>query len=519
MTAANGKNEKVARALKSTFGFERFRPDQEGIVDSLMDGRDVFAVLPTGGGKSLCYQLPSHLLPGTGIVISPLISLMKDQVDAARERGLRADYLNSSLNGEEQSEVLERLRKGECDLLYVAPERFAAPGFLQVLERVKVCLFAIDEAHCISDWGHDFRPDYLLLAELAKRFERVPVAAFTATATLDVQENIVERLDLRRPHIVRASFDRPNLCYEVLAKGNVNAQIIAFLSSHRGESGIVYRTTRKSVEETAGFLSTRGVKALPYHAGMDTEARKQNQELFIRGEVPVIVATIAFGMGIDKADIRFVVHADLPKNIEGYYQETGRAGRDGKPAHCLLYFGRCDIPMLRYFIDKIENEVQRMAASRKLQALVSLVTAKACRRRGILRYFGERYSRRRCTGCDVCNGSVETRDATRDAQILMSAIARTGQRYGASHIVDIVVGSETPRMEELKHKDLKTYGVGKAKPKRYWWRLVDELLVRDYIERKGEKYPVLGLTGKSERVLRKGKKFKVTDMVGEACAA
>ena len=394
--------ETVARTVRDTFGFTALRPNQEPVIRAVLNRRAVFAVMPTGGGKSLFYQLPAHLMHGTCVVVSPLISLMKDQVDAAKQRGLRADYLNSSLEPEAQLAVMDRLGRGECDLLYVAPERFSVPGFLDSLRPRPPCLLAIDEAHCISDWGHDFRPDYLALADVVKHFPDTPVAAFTATATLQVQRDIINRLNLRRPFVLRASFDRPNLFYRVALKADVDTQLCALLSGRPSESSIIYRTTRKSVEQTAQSLDRRGIRALPYHAGLDTDVRRQNQEAFIAGRVNVIVATIAFGMGIDKPDIRTVLHGDLPKNIESYYQETGRAGRDGRPARCVLFFGYNDIPRIRYFIDKIADDRHREIATRKLDEMIRYCARRGCRRKRLLAYFGERYRQRMCASCDVC---------------------------------------------------------------------------------------------------------------------
>ncbi len=340
----------MLETLRTVFGFQTFRPNQEDIIRCILNGRDVFAVMPTGGGKSLCYQLPAGMMEGTAVIISPLISLMKDQVDAALENGIPASFMNSSMTAQEMSGVYRSLKQNKVKLLYIAPERFAMPHFLETLKTFPISLFAIDEAHCVSEWGHDFRPDYLSLSLIPGEFPNVPVAAFTATATKKVQEDIIGKIGLRRPFIVRASFNRENLFYEVKPKSKVESQIIDFLRSRKGESGIIYRTTRDSVMETADFLSSKGIRALPYHAGLSQEQRTGNQEAFNRDEANVIVATIAFGMGIDKSNVRFVLHADLPRNIEGYYQETGRAGRDGEPAHCLLFFGRGDIPRIRYFI-------------------------------------------------------------------------------------------------------------------------------------------------------------------------
>ncbi|MBL7077009.1 MAG: DNA helicase RecQ [Kiritimatiellae bacterium] len=496
-----GVAHETGRVLKQVFGFDSFRPNQEEIVQAILDQRDAFVVMPTGGGKSLCYQLPAHAMPGTCMVISPLISLMKDQVDAAAATGLRAAYLNSALKAKERVAVQRDLMAGELDLIYVSPERFAMEEFIDVLGHVDLAFTAIDEAHCISEWGHDFRPDYLNLSTLTKRFPDVPVAAFTATATHRVQEDIVTRLGLRRPHVVRASFNRPNLFYKVVPKQKAMQQILRFVKDHAGESGIIYRTTRNSVEETAAMLAEAGIKALPYHAGLDPETRAANQDAFNRDEVDVVVATIAFGMGIDKSNVRYVLHGDLPKNIESYYQETGRAGRDGDPAQCLLLFGYADIPKIRYFLDQILDADEQQHALRCLNEMVNFATVHVCRRTALLKYFGETYPESNCGGCDVCAGEVERVDATRDAQMILSAIARTGERFGMMHVVDVVAGADTERIRQLGHDQIKTYGVGKDREKRYWRFLLDNLLAQGVVEQTEGKYPVLQLCPPSREVL------------------
>lgn len=501
MIRLRNNRDKILDTLKTVFGFHAFRPNQEGIVKSILDGRDVFAAMPTGGGKSLCYQLPARLMKGTAIIISPLISLMKDQVDAALGNGIAAAYMNSSLSSQEVIDLYRALRSNRIELLYIAPERFAMPGFIETLKGVPISLFAIDEAHCVSEWGHDFRPDYMSLSVIPKTFQDVPIAAFTATATSRVQEDICRKLGLRAPLVVRASFNRPNLYYQVERKTKVESQIIEFLRGHRDEPGIIYRTTRDSVTETADFLVRNGIKALPYHAGLPAEVRDKNQEAFNRDEASVIVATIAFGMGIDKSNVRFVVHADLPKNIEGYYQETGRAGRDGEPAHCLLFFGRGDIPKVRFFIDQITDETERSAVLEKLNKVVKFASHNACRRRQLLGYFGEEFPADNCGSCDVCTGSVEQFDITRDAQIVMSAISRTQERFGIGHIIDIVTGADTKRIRELQHDKIKTYGAGKDRDKNFWRFIVDELLAQDALIQEGDPYPVLKLTEKGQNAL------------------
>ncbi len=495
------KEPAILETLKTVFGFQGFRPNQEYIIKSILNGQDVFAVMPTGGGKSLCYQLPAKMMQGTAIVISPLISLMKDQVDAALENGLSAAFMNSSLNTDEITDIYRMLKYGKIKLLYIAPERFAMPHFLETLKTVPLSLFAIDEAHCVSEWGHDFRPDYLSISNIPKMFPGVPVAAFTATATRRVQEDIISKIGLRYPQIIRASFDRPNLFYQVERKEKVDSQILEFLKGHSGEAGIVYRTTRDSVMDTAAFLVSKGIRALPYHAGLTTDERNKNQEAFNRDRASVIVATIAFGMGIDKSNIRFVIHADLPKNIESYYQETGRAGRDGDPAHCILFFGRGDIPKIRYFIDQMPDEEERSIAIEKLNQTVGFAIHNVCRRKQLLSFFGEGYPLDNCGACDICSGSVEQIDITLDAQIIMSAMSRTQQRFGTGHIIDIVTGADTKRIRELRHDKIKTYGAGKQKDKKHWRFIVDELLAQGLILQDGDRYPVLKLTRKGSDAL------------------
>jgi ATP-dependent DNA helicase RecQ len=498
-------NSALHHTLRTVFGFETFRPNQEAIIDNILEQRDVFAVMPTGGGKSLCYQLPALLLEGTAVVISPLIALMKDQVDAARENGIAAVFMNSSLDQREMANVERRLKTDQVKLLYIAPERFAMPQFIDTLKSIPLSLFAIDEAHCVSEWGHDFRPDYLTLSAIPELFPNVPVAAFTATATRKVQQDIISKLGLRTPHIVRASFNRPNLFYQVKTKARVDEQLVEFLNAHADESGIIYRTTRDSVEATAGFLASRGIKALPYHAGLSAEEREKNQEAFNRDEVPVIVATIAFGMGIDKSNVRFVVHADLPRHIEAYYQETGRAGRDNEPAHCLLYFSRGDIPKIRYFIDKIQDEAERVIAMEKLNQTVRFASHNVCRRKQLLSFFGEAYAADNCGTCDICTGSVSRIDISTDARILMSAMARVNERFGIVHIIDIVIGADTRRIRELRHHELKTFGAGRLQDKNHWHNIVNELLAQDFIRQDGDRYPVLKITPRGLEVLA-GKK-------------
>ncbi len=491
----------ILHTLRTAFGFESFRQNQETIIASILAGKDVFAVMPTGGGKSLCYQLPALLRTGTAVVISPLISLMKDQVDAAQENGIAAEFMNSSLTQRELTEIQRKLTSGQVKLLYIAPERFALPQFLETLKSIPLSLFAIDEAHCISEWGHDFRPDYLALSSLPIEFPGIPIAAFTATATEKVQQDIIQKVGLRKPHEVRASFNRPNLFYQVEAKANIELQLLEFLAAHETESGIIYRTTRDAVDGTAAFLAGQGIKALPYHAGLPADERQRNQEAFSRDEIQVIVATVAFGMGIDKSNVRFVVHADLPKHIEAYYQETGRAGRDGAPAHCQLFFSRGDIPKIRYFIDRTQDEQERAIALEKLNQTVRFASHNVCRRRQLLSFFGEAWPGDNCGACDICTGSVLQVDISQDAKILMSAMARTNERFGIMYVIDVVMGADTKRIKELGHDSIKTFGAGRDKDKNHWHFIVNELLAQELIKQDGERYPILKLTPKGAGML------------------
>ncbi len=507
--AVDVSGDDLVATLKSVFGFPGFRPHQEEIVRALLDGRDLFAVMPTGAGKSLCYQLPAMLLPGVCLVISPLISLMKDQVDAAKAIGLKAAFLNSSQGAAEQRAVAEALRGNKLDLLYVSPERFAMDAFTRMLKSVCLAFVAIDEAHCISEWGHDFRPDYLLLSQIVKLFPSCPIAAFTATATPRVERDIMTKLGLRSPYQLRASFNRPNLFYQVLPKTDPERQLLAFVRSRPGQQGIIYRMTRKSVEETAAVLCANGIRALPYHAGLDDQVRTAHQEAFNRDETDVVVATIAFGMGIDKSNVRYVVHGDLPKNIESYYQETGRAGRDGDPAHCLLLFGYGDAPRIMYFVDQITDEAARRHARSCLDDMVRFGSVHICRRKQLLGYFNEQYPAANCGTCDVCAGNAETVDATLEAQMLLSAMVRTGNRFGANHILDIVVGANTEKIRQFGHDQIRTYGVGKEKGKRYLQSVLRNLESQGFVKRSGDRYPVLEVARLSEPVLGGQARFEM----------
>ena len=498
----------VTEVLADVFGFHSFRPHQEEIVRALLSGRDVFAVMPTGGGKSLCYQLPARLLPGAAVVISPLIALMKDQVDNARAMGLAAGALNSASSPRERAETWERLGEGRLDLLYVSPERLLIPDFLESLSRFPLSFFAIDEAHCVSEWGHDFRPDYLGLSVLAERFPDKALAAFTATATHRVAEDIARRLGLRSPLAVRASFNRPNLYYQAALRDNLEKRVMEIVDMYPGESGLVYRSTRKKVEETARALAKRGLSVRPYHAGMGDEERRSAQDDFQRDRCQVIVATVAFGMGIDKSNVRFVIHGDLPKNLESYYQETGRAGRDGEPAHCVLFYGPQEMVLWRRFAEEMPEAKQRRAALDQLRQMIDYAQRDGCRRRTMLAYFGENLPGEDCGGCDICRGEVERVEATVPAQMALSAMVRTGGRFGSAHLADLLVGGDTAKIRDNNHHLLPTYGVGREYDRGYWRDLMAALLARGLAENSGDgQFPTLAASPRSRPLLRGEEKF------------
>jgi ATP-dependent DNA helicase RecQ len=508
---ANGQTKKEAKKiLTSVFGYDSFRENQEDIITAIMSGKDVFTSMPTGGGKSLCYQIPGMMFDGLTVVISPLIALMKDQVDDAISKGIPAAFLNSTLKKEQISGIYSRLHKNEIKLLYLSPERLAVEGYIDRLHGFKVAFFAIDEAHCLSEWGHDFRPDYLFLTNIRDNFPDVPMGAFTATATKKVQDDIIRILKLNTPLIVRASFDRKELNYQVRPKTEVLSQISAFVKNHPDEAGIVYRISRKDVEKTASHLKKRGIKALHYHAGLTKEERTRNQELFNRDEVDVIVATTAFGMGINKNNIRYVIHGDLPKSMEGYYQETGRAGRDGLDSTCVLFFGTGDIARQNYFIEQIEDPRERAKCKANLNTLVRFATVNVCRRKQILEHFGEAHSGA-CGNCDVCNNITGKVEATVDAQKILSAIARTNQGFGINHIIDIVRGADTEKIRSKNHHHLKTFGTGKDKSKRWWRGIINELIGQQAIFQDSGRYNVLCMTEVGRKILFGKEEFHISE--------
>ena len=502
--------KQVKQILKSIFGYGSFKKHQEEIILAILSGRDVFTAMPTGGGKSLCYQIPGLVFSGLTIIISPLIALMKDQVDEALSRGIPAAFLNSSLGSEAVAEIYSRLYRDQIKLLYISPERLAIEGYLTGLQKLKVDFFAIDEAHCLSEWGHDFRPDYLFLSRIRENFPEVPIAAFTATATKQVQDDIIRILNLDKPFIVRASFDRRELYYQVHPKTDVLTQIAAFTDGYPEGSGIIYRISRKDVEKTASHLRARGIKALPYHAGLSKEERTENQERFNNDEVNVIVATTAFGMGINKNNIRYVLHGDLPKSMEGYYQETGRAGRDGLDSSCVLFFGSGDIVKQQYLLGKIEDPQEQERRKENLHRIIRFATVNVCRRKQILEYFDERHDGN-CGNCDVCNNAREKVEASVDAQKVLSAIARTNEGFGINHIIDIVWGADTEKIRSKRHHKLKTFGIGREKSKKWWRGITDELIGQELIFRDSDRYNVLRITKTGKEVLFGERPFYVSE--------
>jgi ATP-dependent DNA helicase RecQ len=495
--------------LKQHFGYDSFRPLQEEIIRDALAGRDTLVILPTGGGKSLCFQLPALARPGLTVVVSPLISLMKDQVDALHAAGIEATFLNSSLEAGESRTRFRELHEGRYSLLYVAPERLMLSGFLDSIRAWKVALFAVDEAHCISEWGHDFRPEYRRLAELRELFPSTPIMALTATATARVREDIVKQLRLRDVGRYVASFNRPNLTYRVLPKSDAFGQVLELLRARPGESGIVYCHSRKGAESLASRIDRAGISALPYHAGLEPEERSRNQESFRRDQTSVVCATIAFGMGINKPNVRFVVHADLPKNIESYYQETGRAGRDGLPGECVLLFSAGDAVKIARFIDEKTDEKEKQIARAQLREMIDYAEAAECRRSALLRYFGEQYGEPSCKACDNCLSPRERVDATVDAQKMLSCVYRIAQASGFSaglnHAVDVLVGADTEKIRRWRHQELSTYGIGKDRTKKEWQHLGRELMRQGFLRQTDDMYRVLELTPEGRAILRERK--------------
>ena len=505
--------QRAAQVLRDVFGYSSFRGQQQQVVEHLVSGGDALVLMPTGGGKSLCYQIPALVREGVGVVVSPLISLMQDQVAALREAGVRAEFLNSTMTWSQAIEVERRVYNGDIDLLYLAPERLLTERCLALLDGARLALFAIDEAHCVSQWGHDFRPEYIRLSVLAERYPSVPRIALTATADMLTRKEIVERLGLRNVRQFVASFDRPNIRYRIADKTNARKQLLDFIrTEHAGESGIVYCLARKTVDETAAFLTQSGMTALPYHAGLDNARRESHQDRFIREDGVVMVATIAFGMGIDKPDVRFVAHLDLPKSIEGYYQETGRAGRDGLPADAWMIYGLADVVRQRWMIEQSEaGEEHKRTASRKLDAILGLCETTDCRRVRLLDYFGEPAGP--CGNCDNCLAPPEQWDGTEAARKLMSCIFRceqaAGFAFGSQHVIDVLRGKSTAKVLQHGHDELTTFGIGADLDVTQWRSVLRELVMQRLVEVDHERFSVLRLTKASREVLKGERELKL----------
>ena len=493
----------VLDLLKRYFGYDAFRPLQEEIITSVLDRRDTLVLMPTGGGKSLCYQLPALRFEGLTLVVSPLVALMKDQVDSLRANGIAAAFINSTLSYEEIGHVRARVQRNAVKILYVAPERLALPGFRDFLARLHISLVAVDEAHCISMWGHEFRPDYRTLVDLRGLLPGVPFIALTATATEQVRNDVAEQLELTQPREFVASFNRANLTYTVRPKRRRAIDALAdLLHKHRGESCIVYCFSRKTTEDVAASLSAMGLSALPYHAGLNPALRSETQEKFIRDDALVIVATIAFGMGIDKPDVRLVVHYDLPKSLEGYYQETGRAGRDGLPSECVLFYSHGDKRKQDFFIDRIEDETERRNAQDKLDRMIEYCGLSTCRRKFLLEYFGEAWTQDNCRGCDVCLTPREEFDATIIAQKILSAVIRTGQRFGIAHVSQVLRGADTKRIRELRHDDLSVYGIVTDLSDADVKEIAGLLQAEGLLHKNSREYATLGVTEAGRKFLK-----------------
>jgi len=501
MQEGTGGSRDPRAILGGVFGFDSYRPLQREIVEHVVAGGDAFVLMPTGGGKSLCYQVPALVRPGTAIVVSPLISLMKDQVDALLANGVAAAFYNSAMAEGEARRTLARLHAGELDLLYVAPERLMTDAFLDRLRTVPLALFAIDEAHCVSQWGHDFRPEYVALGRLRSLFPGVPLVALTATADEATRADVVAALSLSGAPLFAAGFDRPNIRYTVVEKSAPAEQLLAFLRERRGDSGIVYCLSRRRTEEVAARLASAGVRAAAYHAGLSAGERTRVQDAFLRDEVAVVVATVAFGMGIDKPDVRFVVHHDMPKTIEGYYQETGRAGRDGMPAEALLLFGMQDVVTAHRLIESGSDPDQVRVELHKLSAMIGFAESSSCRRRALLGYFGERLEDD-CGNCDVCLDPPARYDGTEHARKALSCVYRVGQRFGARHVADVLRGADTARIRELGHDRLSTFGIGRDLSVEAWLSILRQLVHGGYLRQDVAAYSVLKLTPAAGPLLR-----------------
>lgn len=491
------------KILQETFGYDAFRGPQEKIIDTVMAGGDALVLMPTGGGKSLCYQIPAIALPGCAIVISPLIALMQDQVSALQQLGVRASFLNSTLEASQVAQIERQLVSGDLDLLYVAPERLMQPNCLSLLKQARINLFAIDEAHCVSSWGHDFRADYLQLSILHEQFPQVPRIALTATADARTRAEIASRLQLEQAARFIAGFDRPNICYQIALKHNPRNQLLKFLrDSHENNAGIVYCLSRKKTEETADWLIKQGFNALPYHAGLPADLRAAHQQRFLREEAVIIVATIAFGMGIDKPDVRFVAHLDLPKTVEAYYQETGRAGRDGEAADAWMVYGLQDVIKLRQMMAGSDgSEEHKRAEQHRLNAMLGLCEITTCRRQALLAYFDDAIEEP-CGNCDTCLSPVATWDGTEAARMALSAVYRTGQRFGVNHLIDVLRGAQTDKIVQFDHHTLSTFGIGSNWDNSQWRSVFRQLVARGFLSVDLERFGALRLEEKCRPLLR-----------------
>jgi ATP-dependent DNA helicase RecQ len=497
--------------LKRVFGYDAFRGQQQAIIERTIAGEDSLVLMPTGGGKSMCYQIPAIARPGVAIIVSPLLALMYDQVQALAAAGVRAGALNSDMPYDEIQRIEGAMLSGGVDIVYVAPERFRNERFLRLLREADLSLFAIDEAHCVSQWGHDFRPDYLEVGKICAEFEGVPRIALTGTADPATKQDMLERLHLGGAEVFVSSFDRPNITYEVVEKTEPRKQLLEYLDKHRGESGVVYCLSRKKVEEVAAHLRSRGFDAVHYHAGLDKETKRQHQDRFMKGEGVIAVATVAFGMGIDKPDVRFVAHMDLPSSLEAYYQETGRAGRDGLPAHAWMVYGLADVVQRRQMIDQSEgDDAHKRIMHQRLQALVGYVESASCRRGVVLRYFGEDHHGN-CCNCDRCLNPVKTYDGTLDATKVLRAAQGTGERYGGGHLIDVLVGQRTPKVVERRHAELPVFGTGSDKHRDAWQHILRQLVSAGFLASPPEAHGGLVITDEGRQILKGGRQVDLVD--------
>jgi ATP-dependent DNA helicase RecQ len=497
-------------SLQKYFGYTTFRENQEEIITDILNKKDTFALMPTGHGKSLCYQLPSIIMPGTTIVISPLISLMEDQVNSLTQNGVPAAFLNSSLTPTQQYQTIEKLKQNQLKLLFIAPERLVTESFLQLIPQLNINFFAIDEAHCISHWGHDFRPEYRELNILRNNFPSFPIIALTATATQRVKEDIIKALDLKLTKVYQSSFNRPNLSYYVHPKQETFEQVLNYIQKHKQESGIIYCQSRKKVDTLVTKLKKQKINALPYHAGLTDETRKTNQNKFIKEDADLIVATIAFGMGINKPNVRYVIHFDLPKSLENYYQETGRAGRDGLPSECILFFSLADKFLYERFIDEMQNEKEKTIARHHLQKIIDYAQSKQCRRKQLLSHFNEAYPDSSCASCDNCIAPPETFDATVVTQKILSCIYKTGQRFGPNHIIEVLTGAKSEKVHKFNHDQLSTYNIVQDYSRKQLKSFIYELVSQGVIKQSDDEYVTLTLTPKSKLILTNTEKVHLT---------